>query len=221
MKRKRILLHLTVVVFGAGGLYLASAAMGGFARPVKGLWPPAEGASSHHVLVSVDRWHSMIGVWPPGTAESDLSKLEEWGYADKLFYLDRDDGLTGTLRAMALPSLGAVQRVQAGQPWSKRTPQPPARQWTFQISVAGYERLQAHLANERAAAAPLDAERFPGWFPAAQSYHAFHHCHHWTTRALRSAGLPFWSSYSLFQWSFERQLDRATTFGRKKKKRKK
>ena len=220
MEKKRIFLRVTVVLFGVGALYLASAAMGGFARPVRGLWPAAEGAESYRVIVSMDRWHSMIGVWPRGADEGDLSKVEEWGYVDKLFSLDRDDGLRGTLRAMAVPSLGAVQRIQAGQPWSKRTQQPPARQWSFQISATGYERLQAHLAEERATATPLDAERFPGWFPAAQSYHALHHCHHWTTRALRAAGLPFWSSYSLFQWSFERQLDRATTFGKKRKKKK-
>lgn len=213
MISKRLALRAGLALCALSLLYLVIASFGGFARPIEGLWPPAKGTKTYRLIVSLDQWHSMLGTWPQDEDGNHTAPaLEEWGYAEKLFYLDGDDGLKGTARAMLLPSLGVVQRVRAGRPWSKRTPQPPARQWSFQLSDAGYESLRRHLAGEIASPEPFDVERFPGSFPAARKYHAFHHCHHWTARALRSAGLPVWSSYALFPWSLERQLDRAMQF---------
>jgi hypothetical protein len=193
--------------------FLVTAWFGGCASPVEGLWPPAPGDKTFRILVSVDSWHSVIGVWPEGDPGGhDLSLLEEWAYAEKGYYLEGDSGSSGTMRALFWPSTGVVQVTRAGRPWSERTPQPPARTWSFELTEQGYRNLRNHLAGERESARPHLVERDSEWYIADCSYHAFHHCHHWTARALRSAGLPVWAFYALFKWSLEAQLDRAMEF---------
>jgi hypothetical protein len=197
---------------GALAVYLLIAWMGGCAQPVKGLWPPAAGEPSYHIVVSTDQWHSVIGLWPLDDPEGrSAAGLEEWSYAEKGYYLEGDSGCSGTLRALFVPSAGVLQESRLGRPWSERTPQPPARQWSFRLSERGYRALRSFLESEGASGSPI-VEGESSWYAAAASYHLFHQCHHWTARALREAGLPFWSFYAFFKWSLEAQLDRALRF---------
>ena len=46
----------------------------------------------------------------------------------------------------------------------------------------------AHVRAERASTTALSSTKDSEWYPAKRSYHAFHNCHHWTSRALREAG---------------------------------
>lgn len=194
--------------------YFVSAWFGGCAGPIVDLWPPEPAAGGHRIVVSVDSWHSVIGVYPQDDPEGeDASRLEEWSYAEKGYYLEGDAGCSGTLRALFLPSTGVVQLARLGRPWSERTPQPPARQWFFRLSREGYRNLVDFCRAARSSEEPLRAGRST-WYPARRDYHAFHHCHHWTARALRSAGLPVWSFYALFKWSLEAQLDRAAAMAK-------
>lgn len=186
---------------------------GGCARPVEGVWPPGPGEKSYRMIVSIDRWHSVIGIWPPEDPMGEGSALiEEWGYGEKGYYLDGDSGCCGALRALFVPSAGVVQVTRAGRPWSERTYQPPARQWSFPLSEAGNRRLKEHLQGERRGERIISRGPSSRWYRSRRDYHAFHNCHHWTARALRAAGLPVWSALGLFRWSLAAQLDRAEGF---------
>jgi hypothetical protein len=175
----------------------------GCASPVDGLWPPRPDEPAHRIVVSMDSWHSVIGlVRADGT-------LEERGYADKAYYLEGDDGVCGTLGALFVPGTGVIQTTRGARSWAERTPQPPARSWTFDLSEEGRARLVAHMDADVAGATPCSLRGGAVWHDAKSSYWMFHHCHHWTASALREAGLPVFASYAMFKWSLEAQLDRA------------
>ena len=181
---------------------------------MKELWPPPAGAKTHTIRVSVDRWHSMIAVAHNDTssARGDAQLWEEWGYAEKGYYLEGDTGCSGTLWALFVPSAGVVQVTHTRTAWSERTPQPPARSWTFRLSETGYERLCDFLEREKKSAEVISTAGGYSWYRADESYHVFHHCYHWTARALRAAGLPVWSFYAPLKSCLEAQLNRALTF---------
>lgn len=194
-------------------LFLVTAWFGGCASPIEGLWPPKPGEKTFRILVSVDSWHTMIGLWPPDDPEGEkMEDIIEWGYAEKGYYMEGDTGSSGTMRAILVPSAGVVTMTRAGRPWSERTPQPPAGTWSFELTEAGYTNLKAHLVGEIEGKEPIRRTGYTKWYDAQSSYHLFHHCHHWAARALRSAGLPIWRFYAIFKWSFEAQLDRAQSF---------
>ncbi len=188
-----------------------SAWTAGCAGPIRELWPPAPGAETYRIVVSTDSWHSIIGIWPRADPRGDsMEGLEEWGYAEKGYYMEADTGSSGTMRALLVPSTGVLQLWRGGPLWSIRTPHPPAGQWVFELSERGHERLLQFVEGSKRSAVPLSSQWAEStWFEADRSYHAFHHCHHWTARALREAGLPIWPFYALFKWSLEAQLDRA------------
>ena len=183
------------------------------ASPIAGLWPPDPGAATHRILVSIDGWHGVIGLWPPDDpAGEDGSKYQEWGYADWNFYLDGDDGFSGSCAALFWPTDAVIQVAHGRVPYYKRPATPPARHWWFELSEAGYNRLVAFLEAEKATDDVISHLAQAQWYAAKYDYQSFHHCLHWTARALREAGLPVWSSYALFRWSLVAQLDRATGF---------
>ena len=181
----------------------------GCAQPIADLWPPRPGSKTRLILVSIDRWHSVIALRREPHPEDAMLPWEEWGYAEEGYYLEGDSGCCGTLRALFVPSAAVVQVARAALPWSERTPQPPARSWVFRLSEDGYEQLVEFLARSKKSGEIVSHAYGSAWYRASPSYHAFHHCYHWTARALRSAGLPVWSFYSLFKSCLEAQLDRA------------
>lgn len=211
----------------AAALCLAAAAC---AQPIAGLWPPGPGDVTHRIVVSTDAWHSVIGLCrengqatqdapsapaaaPEATRQAGSPRFEEWGFAEKGYYLEGDNGVCGTLRALFLPSAGVVSVTRGDRTWAERTPQPPGRSWEFDLTDAGFARLAAFLRAEVASPTPISHAGGAEWFDAASSYHAFHHCHHWTASALREAGLPVRPAFALFKWSLESQLDRAERIG--------
>ena len=104
----------------------------GCAQPIERLWPPPPGMATHQIVVSVDSWHSVIGVWPrSGPGSQEPGAIQEWSYAERGYYLEGDMGSSSTIRAIFWPSAGVVAVRDGGPPWSERTPQPPARQWRF------------------------------------------------------------------------------------------
>ena len=92
---------------------------GDCAQPIRELWPPAAGEKVHKVIVSVDGWHSVIGIWPRDDPDGlDMSRLQEWSYSEKNYYLEGDTGCCGTLRALFVPSLGSVQVAEPLALWT-------------------------------------------------------------------------------------------------------
>lgn len=122
--------------------------------------------------------------------------FEEWGYAERAWYLEGRQGLTGVLRALFWPSQGIVEVGKHNRLWADRTYQPPSDLFKFELSEAGYKRLHTHLETTRTSLTPVKI--FPGskFFQASDSYHVFHHCHQYVASALQEAGLPvstFWA----------------------------
>jgi hypothetical protein len=208
--RRRFLRATAGTVAAAAAAWLVAAACGGCASPVEGLWPPEPGAASHRITVSVDDWHSVIGIWPEGDSRgAEPSDLREWGYAERAYYHEGSMGSCGSLRAMLWPTEGVVVVHDEGRPMEEWSPDPPVRSWTFELTPEGHRALRAHLEGTLGSDTPFAEERGALWYEADRSYHAFHHCHHWTADALRAAGLPVTSFWAPFKWSLESQLDRA------------
>src|SRR5207249_1133313 len=66
-------------------------------EPEPALYPPARGEETSTLYISSDKWHSMIGF---RTSDG----FEEWGYANKSWFLDGNQGAINAVRAMALPA---------------------------------------------------------------------------------------------------------------------
>lgn len=204
---------------GIGIVLVACALLWGCASPA--LWPPPSDASAPTISVSLDTWHAMIALPVERTErESSASETqslafsprpsyEEWGYAERAWYLEDRRGLTGILRALFWPTEGVVEIGQYERVWADRTPQPPSDLFTFRVSAEGFRRLRRHLRGTVSSDEPVASLSRSTFYPAIRSYHVFHTCHQYAASALREAGLPI----SVF-WAFNRtslawQLQRA------------
>ena len=197
------------------GVVVALVLVAGCARPVAGLWPPAPGVSTRGIAVSVDSWHAMIAfplsTRDESTAEASLrARFEEWGYAERGWYLEGRQGLSGVLRAMLWPSPGIVEVVLADRLWAERTPDPPAETVRFEITEVGHSRLRGHLRSTLAAAEPMAVEGASRFYAARADYHLFHTCHQYAALALREAGLPLSPELAFSRGSLLAQLRRAS-----------
>jgi uncharacterized protein DUF2459 len=184
------------------------------AAPVPELWPPAQETLQRTIHVSVDSWHAMIAFPSESTGNGDESPAdkplyEEWGYAERAWYLEGRQGLGGVIRALFFPSAGVVEVSVHDRIWAERTTQPPAEMFTFQLSQDGYLRLRRYLFSTTASMNPVVVSGTSRFYPARSSYHMFHQCHQYAARALREAGLPISSVAAFTRSSFAMQLRRA------------
>lgn len=196
---------------------------GGCATAVPHLWPPASGTPTKKIFISLDTWHAMIGF--PQERQQDHQEItkpsefsiqssrqatfEEWGYAERAWYLEGQHGVRGIIRAMASPSEGIVEIAEYDQLWADRTPQPPADLFTFRLSEEGYQKLRNHLRSTMASTTPvarLGASRF---YLASRPYSFSHHCHHYVAIALQKAGLPISTFWGLNRTNLATQLQEA------------
>jgi hypothetical protein len=175
--------------------------------PVAGLWPPAPDVASTVIHVSVDRWHAMIAV--PVDPPSGTGAFEEWGFAQRAWYLEGRQGPLDAVGALLWPSEGVVEVARAGTLWAHRTPQPPAEVFTFRLGPEGQRRLRAHLAASVAAPEPVATVGASRFYRAHGDYHLFNTCHPWAARALRAAGLPVSPGAALTRAMLSDQLARA------------
>lgn len=135
---------------------------------------------------------------------------EEWGYAERAWYLEGKTGLTGVLRAILWPTDGIVEMGRYDRVWADRTPQPPAERFEFRLSEEGYRRLRRHLQATLLRDEPIASFRESVFYPARRSYHLFHTCHEYAAHALREAGLPISPFWAFNRTSLAWQLRRAT-----------
>ncbi len=95
-------------------------------------------------------------------------RFEEWGYAERGWYLEGRQGLTGAIRAMLWPSAGVIEVARTERLWAERTPDPPAETFALEVGAEGLARLREHLRSTiagpepwprsaRAASSPLGA----------------------------------------------------------------
>lgn len=192
---------MRIRVLAAGTTLVAA----GCAHPAAGLWPPAPGEETHRIVVSTDYWHTMIGHFPQGPD----GPLEEWGFANRRYYYDGDQGCLGTVRALLLPGPGVIEVRTTDAPHAATTDQPPGRIWEFDLSPEGYERLLAAMAYDVETPRPFSTRDGADWYEAHSPYSAFRHCHTWAACVLRAAGLPTKPGLAPFKWALEMQLERA------------
>lgn len=195
-----------MIILWVAALILLSAC----ASPVEGLQPTTPDSSARTILVSLDTWHAMIA-FPtdkPHTSLLTPHAYEEWGYAERAWYLEDQQGLSGIVRALFWPTEGVVEVGHYDRVWADRTPQPPSDLFTFQLTREGYQRLQQHLRATLSSEDPVATFRQSAFYSAKRSYHLFHTCHQYAALALREAGLPispFWAfNRNSFAWELRR-----------------
>ncbi len=154
------------------------------------------------------------GTFPQHSSLRTQRFYEEWGYAERAWYLEGKTGVTGIVRALFWPTEGVVEVGHHDRVWADRTPQPPAELFEFRLSEEGYRRLRQYLQLTLLSDEPLASVSQSAFYPARRSYHLFHTCHQYAALALREGGVPT----SVF-WSFNRtslawQLRRATRMAR-------
>ena len=186
----------------------------GCASPRAELWPPQPSSPTHPIYVSLDTGHAMIAFPVDKTKERGLSAqhessghetqtsahrtqyvYEEWGYAERAWYLEGRTGMTGIIRALFWPTEGIVEVGRHDKPWADRTPQRPSALFKFDLSGEGQRRLREHLHTTMAGAEPIASKDGSRFYPAVRTYHLFHTCLQYAAEALHEAGLPvspFW-----------------------------
>jgi len=184
---------------------------------------PCDSVSSVSIVVSLDAAHSMIalpievpvfhvggnhGVTETESASRERPIHEEWGYAERAWYLEKRQGFTGVLRALLWPTEGVVEVGIHESIWAERTQKPPVEAFRFQISEAGYRSLRSYLRATIASEEPVGVVGNSRFCIARSSYHLFHHCHHYTAKGLREAGLPISTRVALTRNGFAKQLRR-------------
>jgi hypothetical protein len=137
------------------------------------------------------------------------SPFEEWGYAERAWYLEDRRGLGGILRALLWPTEGVVEIGRYERVWADRTPQPPSELFVFRVSDEGFRRLHRHLRSTVASDTPVASFEQSTFYPAVRSYHVFHTCHQYAASALRAAGLPISAFWAFNRTALAWQLRRA------------
>lgn len=168
------------------------------------------------IVVSLDAAHSMIALPVRGEKEAIGTGgmpraplvFEEWGYAERAWYLEKRQGFTGVIRALLWPTEGVVEVGIHESIWAERAQKPPVEAFRFHISEAGYWGLKSYLRATIASEEPVGIVGNSRFCVARPSYHLFHHCHHYTAKGLREAGLPISMRGALTRNGFARQLRR-------------
>jgi hypothetical protein len=157
------------------------------------------------VVVSLDTWHAMIAFPLPSGG------FEEWGYAERAWYLEGRQGVSGVLRALLWPTAAVVEVTVSNRLWAQRTPQPPADVFVLRLGETGYRRLRDHLASTIGVAEPVVVIGESRFYTARRAYHVFHQCHQYAAGALAAAGLPVSVTFAFTRGALAAQLRRLAT----------
>lgn len=197
--------------------------LAGCVSAIEGLWPLSPGIPSFPIYVSLDTWHAMIAfprsVGAEGSAvtsepqssepRAQSRQFEEWGYAERAWYVEGRQGSSGAVRALLWPTEGVVEVGQHDKVWAMRTPQPPAELFVFYVSEEGVRRLRRHLLATVLTDEPIEIRGNSAFYPSVRSYHLFHTCHQYAASALREAGLPISPAWTFTRSIFAMQLRHA------------
>lgn len=144
------------------------------------------------VIVSLDTWHAMLAFPLPTLNGSPIGmqEFEEWGYAERAWYVEGKTGISGIFRALFWPTDGVVEVGRHTSIWAERTPQPPVNVFVLHLELEPYRQLRQFLESTLFSRTPLARIGDAAFYPSARSYHLFHTCHQYAARALQAAGLP-------------------------------
>lgn len=191
---------MTVVrlVLVAGVAWLAWAC----AQPRVDFPPPAGGDPavaiylvSHegHTGIVVPRAEIPAALWPE---KRDFPRADylEVGWGDRDYYMGRDQGVWGTLKAGLWPTPSVLHVVGIRGSVAGYFRESEIAELT--LTREGFNRLAGYISDEydrvgNAPAAPLGPGLYgeSRFYPARESFHLFRTCNVWTARALRAGGL--------------------------------
>lgn len=126
----------------------------------------------------------------PDDSQHVPQEYEEWGYAERGWYLEGKTGVSGIVRALFWPTEGVVEVGRHPSVWAERTPQPPAEVFVFPLKRENFGQLREFLESTISSRIPVSVAGDSVFYPSVRSYHLFHTCHHYAARALKAAGLP-------------------------------
>lgn len=144
------------------------------------------------VIVSLDTWHAMLAfsLPTPNGSPNGMQEFEEWGYAERAWYVEGKTGIGGIFRALFWPTDGVVEVGRHTSIWEERTLQPPVNVFVLHLELEPYRQLRQFLESTLFSRTPLVRFGDSAFYPSARSYHLFHTCHQYAARALQAAGLP-------------------------------
>lgn len=193
--------------------------------PVKGLFPPVEGAPSKNIYLVSHGWHAGIVIQhvdvPEGICilhERDFpeAKYLEVGWGDQDFYQAPEPTLGMKLKAALLPTKSVLHVV--GFSDFVRNYFPNSEIIEIALSYEGFERLctyieQSYARDERGDFRALGPGLYGNsqFYESKERYHLFKTCNVWTARALRAAGAPVAPGRLI---KVESLMSRARAFGK-------
>jgi hypothetical protein len=201
----KFLISRVVLIFGGLVIVCGTGCTSGTPNTL----PLPQDLSTHTVIVSIDTWHAMLAFPFPSSDEpsKELPEFEEWGYAERAWYVEGQTGITGIFRALFWPSNGVVEVGRYRAIWAERTPQPPVRIFLFHLEEEQYDAIRRHLQATMASATPIADFGPSRFFPAVRSYHVFHTCHQYAAQALQAGGLPLTPTLAFTSSMLVRQLE--------------
>lgn len=180
----------------------------------QGLSLPSKSSSPQTVIVSLNTWHAMLAFPVPASDDSQHvpQEYEEWGYAERGWYLEGKTGVSGIVRALFWPTEGVVEVGRHPSVWAERTPQPPAEVFVFPLEREAFSRIRAFLESSISSRTAVSVIGDSVFYPSVRSYHLFHTCHHYAARALKAAGLPIMPflafNRTMLQWQLQQFSER-------------
>ncbi|MFC1743429.1 DUF2459 domain-containing protein [Candidatus Riflebacteria bacterium] len=169
-----------------------------FPSPDAKLWPPEKDSFEFLYVVYWD-WHTIVII-----PEKGRKVFSEWEFAEKLWYLEMKQGITGALRALFQPSKSVIGYEVHLKPYWERHARRKPEKWTFLISRAGKKRIITFLQSIKG----TRLNNFSAWYSGKRSYHLFFNCNHFTAHALKNAGLPIRTWWVFWGALLKMQLDR-------------
>ncbi len=165
------------------------------------------------VIVSLDTWHAMLAfpVPSPNIASNGAQEFEEWGYAERAWYVEGKTGIGGIFRTLFWPTEGVVEVGQHPTIWAERTPQPPVHVFVLHLEPGPYRQLRQFLDSTLFSRTPLARLVGSAFYPSSRSYHLFHTCHQYAARALQAAGLPLTPALAFNRTMLGWQLNRLSS----------
>jgi uncharacterized protein (TIGR02117 family) len=155
-------------------------------------------AHEGHTGIVVPRAEIPAGLWPERQDFPGADYLEV-GWGDRDYYMGRDQGVWGTLKAglWPTPSVLHIVGVRGSVAGYFRV----SEVVELTLTREGSNRLAGYISDEfdRVGNAPA-ASLGPGlygesrFYPARESFHLFRTCNVWTARALRAGGLSIHDS---------------------------
>lgn len=164
---------------------------------------------SETVIVTLDTWHAMLAfpIHSGSTSGNGEPLYEEWGYAERDWYVEGEQGISGTFRALLWPTQGVVEVGRYPTIWAERTPNPPADVFVLQLEEEQVRQLRQFLKSSIASHMPVASSGQSKFYPSVRSYHLFHTCHQYAARALEAAGLSLTPSLAFHSSILGEQLD--------------